>query len=191
MNTVRMKKAVFACFALVLPVMGVSCTVDGGGNGGGDVEDGGGNDNGGPPPTVVGACCAGDGTCSMIERSECAGDYQGDDTSCEPNPCPEPMGACCVGAECSTTPENECPGAYQGNGTECGLTACNVSPFTNEAEERGIDLIVIQGRQDQAGSGMAFADSDLFFTQWLVATLMMQNDGDRNVNEEDAIVALP
>lgn len=44
-------------------------------------------------PLVTGACCQGDGTCSVITETACdesGGNYQGDDTACEPNPCPQP-----------------------------------------------------------------------------------------------------
>lgn len=45
----------------------------------------------GPCETHVGACCFPDGSCSRAYQNGCAlsgGDYQGDGTSCTPNPCP-------------------------------------------------------------------------------------------------------
>ena len=52
-----------------------------------------------------GACCLGD-LCVILSPDDCAarsGDYKGDDTKCDPNPClpPDPTGACCVGGTCS------------------------------------------------------------------------------------------
>ncbi|MCA9727168.1 MAG: hypothetical protein KC729_05745, partial [Candidatus Eisenbacteria bacterium] len=60
------------------------------------------NDAGALPCPVVGeptgACCFADGTCSVETEADCAtagGSYQGNDTTCEPNPCDQPTGACC------------------------------------------------------------------------------------------------
>jgi hypothetical protein len=52
---------------------------------------------------VLGACCTdadGDGvpeSCATAEEAECAGEWQGADTTCDPNPCPVPP-------ECELTP---------------------------------------------------------------------------------------
>ncbi len=49
---------------------------------------------GGPPPTPTGACCI-DTTCSITTQVGCTsqgGTYQGDNTTCDPNPC----GACSI-----------------------------------------------------------------------------------------------
>jgi len=35
----------------------------------------------------MGACCAADGTCSMTTQADCQGQYQGDGTDCDPDPC--------------------------------------------------------------------------------------------------------
>jgi hypothetical protein len=45
----------------------------------------------GPDCSARGACCAADGTCSVTTQSGCQGTYQGDDTSCSPNPCEPPV----------------------------------------------------------------------------------------------------
>jgi hypothetical protein len=73
-----------------------------------------------PPP--VGACCAPDGTCVVSSAEECIGTYQGNDTVCDPNPCPLPLGACCVGVACSQTTEGDCAiagGVWIGEGLPC------------------------------------------------------------------------
>jgi hypothetical protein len=61
------------------------------------------NQNGIPdecdPPTT-GACCLIDGSCGIQTASACNqanGTYQGDGSTCDPNPCP-PAGACCGAA---------------------------------------------------------------------------------------------
>lgn len=48
----------------------------------------------------AGACCFSDGTCSLDDEADCiasGGSFEGIGTSCEPNPCPGPTGACCDG----------------------------------------------------------------------------------------------
>jgi len=39
-------------------------------------------------PVPEGACCFGDGSCTFGAPEDCTGDYQGDGSVCEPNPCP-------------------------------------------------------------------------------------------------------
>lgn len=84
-----------------------------------------------PPVTPTGACCI-DGDCSITTEVFCnlaGGDYQGDDTVCDPNPCPQPppTGACCVGESCSIETEDDCTGmggTYQGDDTTCDPNPC-------------------------------------------------------------------
>jgi spore coat protein A len=83
-------------------------------------------------PTPTGACCAADGSCSAVldPGSACAGDYRGTGTSCTPNPCLQPVGACCLpGAEgtCTSETEGACAaldGLFQGVGTTCAEAVC-------------------------------------------------------------------
>jgi hypothetical protein len=49
-----------------------------------------------PPPE--GACCLADGCCAVGPQSECVGIYQGDGTTCEPNPCATPIRSTSWGA---------------------------------------------------------------------------------------------
>lgn len=90
-----------------------------------------------PCPTVViprGACCLPNfGGCVVIEAEECAlagGVYQGDNSGCDPNPCPPPpvFGACCIGEECSITTEADCAGAWEGPDTVCDPNPCIAVP---------------------------------------------------------------
>ena len=39
-------------------------------------------------PVLEGACCFTDGSCTFGAPEDCTGDYQGDGTVCDPNPCP-------------------------------------------------------------------------------------------------------
>jgi hypothetical protein len=99
-----------------------------------------------PPPSLdlafvitntggaFGACCdPATGFCSILTAIECqtkGGTYQGDGTSCTPNPCPPPIGACCISEgmpgqpNCLVISRVECEsifgGAYLGDGTSCG-----------------------------------------------------------------------
>ena len=79
----------------------------------------------------VGACCFLTGACTVLNAVECAdnaGAYQGDNSECAPNPCPQPTGACCfpVG-DCTLVTEEAClaaTGAFQGDGTVCDPNPC-------------------------------------------------------------------
>jgi len=93
-----------------------------------------------PTTPAVGACCNLDtGACAVLTAEQCAAQtyahsYQGDNTSCSPNPCPSPAGqtgACCnldTGG-CSILTESECAAQgyasfYQGDGTLCVPNPC-------------------------------------------------------------------
>ena len=80
----------------------------------------------------TGACCVGE-TCSITTEEHCgviSGVYQGDDTTCDPNPCV--TGACCKQSfggimSCEQLTETECisdGGVFQGVGTLCETTHC-------------------------------------------------------------------
>ena len=52
---------------------------------------------------VAGACCMADGSCLQNFTFQCAavgGVFHGPGTSCTPNPCPQPVGACCFDTTC-------------------------------------------------------------------------------------------
>src|SRR5438552_9013857 len=108
---------------------------------------------GGGFPTF-GACCFDDGTCEVLTELGCTtggGIYQGDGSVCEPNPCPQPTGACCVGTDCSIQTESDCTdmgGTYQGDDTTCDPNPC---PATG-ACCIGIDCS-IQTESDCTGAG--------------------------------------
>jgi spore coat protein A len=84
------------------------------------------------PQTITGACCQGS-TCSLQTPNACLalpGAYQGDGTSCSPNPCFVPTGACCAAnGTCTEGTQSACTsagGAYQGDGSACAGTDCPI-----------------------------------------------------------------
>ncbi|MCA9727383.1 MAG: choice-of-anchor D domain-containing protein [Candidatus Eisenbacteria bacterium] len=78
-----------------------------------------------------GACCVPDGTCRLDIQPDCEADggvFQGEGTSCNPDPCPPPLGACCspLGA-CTEVTEIDCSDlghVWQGPGTSCTPNPC-------------------------------------------------------------------
>lgn len=56
--------------------------------------------------------------------AEASGNYQGGGTTCNPNPCPEPSGACCVVAACTLVTQGACAGQWLGAGTVCTPNPC-------------------------------------------------------------------
>jgi spore coat protein A len=83
------------------------------------------------PPASTGACCFGDGNCQILSSTDCTnqgGAYEGDGTSCSPNPCPQPQGACCfLDESCLVLTQDDCNtqgGSYQGDDTDCDPNPC-------------------------------------------------------------------
>jgi spore coat protein A len=82
------------------------------------------------PPALPGACCVA-GACSQLTQTECAsrgGTFQGAGTSCSPNPCAAPTGACCAASgSCSVVTSSTCAstgGVYRGDLTTCSPNPC-------------------------------------------------------------------
>ncbi|MDH3786222.1 MAG: hypothetical protein OEV00_12960, partial [Acidobacteriota bacterium] len=91
--------------------------------------------SGGP----TGACCDGD-SCSIVAGiGACTGTYQGDGTTCTPNPCTGPaLGACCAtDGTCTEGTQADCEmtvgSVYQGDGSTCLLAQCPIAltPFVD------------------------------------------------------------
>ncbi len=90
------------------------------------------------PSAPTGACCAEDGGCSVVldPGGACVAPsvYQGEGTTCDPNLCPQPTGACCIpnaSATCNELTADDCAtagGAFQGDLTTCAATTCPVLP---------------------------------------------------------------
>jgi hypothetical protein len=93
------------------------------------------------PSAPTGACCAAEGSCSVVTDpgGACTGTYQGAGTSCSPNLCPQPTGACCLPdatATCSEVTALDCTaqgGTFQGDFELCSATECPVvlEPFVD------------------------------------------------------------
>ena len=83
------------------------------------------------PQTTVGACCNGT-TCSLTAPAACLPPavYQGNGTTCTPNPCVIVTGACCANSgTCTEATQTSCVasgGGYRGDGTSCGAMYCPV-----------------------------------------------------------------
>ena len=79
-------------------------------------------------PDPTGACCYTNGSCAVHTQTECTGGggtYQGNGTTCSPNPCPAPSGACCsTDGSCTVTLLANCSGTWQGGGTTCTPNPC-------------------------------------------------------------------
>jgi hypothetical protein len=79
-----------------------------------------------------GACCSTDGTCMFTTAAGCTGSgqtWQGAETTCSPNPCPQPpIGGCCrATAACVDIDQFQCSGqggTWLGAGTRCESGAC-------------------------------------------------------------------
>jgi spore coat protein A len=94
------------------------------------------------PQTTSGACCAPDDSCTIeAGQSVCLGlgagySYEGNGTTCSPNPCFVPTGACCADdGSCQEATEADCTtagvifadgGTYQGDGSSCSTVECPV-----------------------------------------------------------------
>ena len=83
------------------------------------------------PPT--GACCASKTLeCTIETQADCEkafGTYQGDGTTCDPDPCAPVQGACCFGESCAVMTAGDCngqEGEYLGNGTNCADAPCEL-----------------------------------------------------------------
>ncbi|MHC5016837.1 MAG: multicopper oxidase domain-containing protein [Planctomycetota bacterium] len=84
------------------------------------------------PLVISGGCCQG-AICTIETPADCTtlgGVYQGDGTSCSPNPCVEPFGACCASnGTCTEDTQSTCEGGggmFQGDGSTCGTVECEI-----------------------------------------------------------------
>ena len=90
------------------------------------------------PAAATGACCAENGGCSVVldPGGACVAPsvFQGSGTTCDPNLCPQPVGACCIpdaSATCNEVTQEACTtagGAFQGDSSSCAATTCPVIP---------------------------------------------------------------
>ncbi len=114
-----------------------------------------------------GACCFVDGSCQVLTAEDCSGaegSYQGDDSSCDPNPCPQPEGACCFDdGSCVVQTEAKCDagsGVYQGDFTSCDPNpcpqpegACCLEDGTCQVAEQELCKVELLGTYQGDGTG--------------------------------------
>ena len=90
------------------------------------------------PTGAVEACCETNGDCSLtvVGSGTCGGTTLSGVDSCEPNQCPQPIGACCnVDETCSDTVDRlsceSAGGSFQGSNSACsqGNVNCGLTPF--------------------------------------------------------------
>jgi hypothetical protein len=76
-----------------------------------------------PCASGAGACCTSAGDCSMALQPNCPDEWHGEWTTCAPNPCPQPEGACChyMDGSCTLETQANCmsPNIWLGEGTTC------------------------------------------------------------------------
>jgi hypothetical protein len=87
------------------------------------------------PIPVTGACCFPDDHCEVLGQADClvlGGEYQGDDTTCDPNPCLVPAGACCFAdGHCEVLTAAACvgySGIWLGAEVPCDPNPCAQPP---------------------------------------------------------------
>jgi spore coat protein A len=93
------------------------------------------------PPLPIFSCCAANGDCSLDDTVSCSAGGGTPDigsTTCEPNPCSQPVGACCNLEEtCSDGVARDvceaAAGSFPGAASACSDTAvdCGLTPFVD------------------------------------------------------------
>jgi len=88
------------------------------------------------PTGPVEACCEADGGCSLTVTGTCTNNPLPGVSSCEPNQCPQPVGACCnLDETCSDSVDRlvceTAGGIFQGAGSGCNQASvdCGLTPF--------------------------------------------------------------
>ena len=96
---------------------------------------------------LTGACCVGI-VCSVGTQAACTGTYQGNGTTCSPDPCAPPVtGACCATiGSCSVTTQAACTGNYRGAATTCTPNTCPV--FSELVSNGGFEVAGFGGATD-------------------------------------------
>jgi spore coat protein A len=81
------------------------------------------------PPIGAEACCTIEGFCTLEDPAACAGTVLPGVTSCTPNQCPQPQGACCTDlGTCTVIGQADCVNqgdTFQGEGTPCDPNPCS------------------------------------------------------------------
>jgi hypothetical protein len=113
---------------------------------------------------VMGACCFPSGACEVLSAPIClaqGGNYQGDNTNCTVNPCPQPpTGACCIASGCIIVWSGGCieqGGIYNGDNTTCAAGLCDSYRFEvepNNTKAQANEIVLLSG-QTLVGSATA------------------------------------
>lgn len=113
-------------------------------------------------PEPNGACCL-NGTCNIVTEAQClsaGGEFQGDYTTCDNDPCVEPTGACCISDGCYTLEEAICLGAggsWQGDDTPCESKTCGTpcpADLNEDGTVDGADLAEVLGYWQLSGGDL-------------------------------------
>ncbi len=81
--------------------------------------------------TANGSCCYPGGNCQLTIEEDCATGVWSD-SPCDPNPCPQPQRACCLGEDCMLMTQDDCrnaAGTWKMLETDCSGEPC----FTADA----------------------------------------------------------
>ncbi len=135
-----------------------------------------------PCPGPGGACCFPDGTCIIYTARVCAaegGSYQGDNTTCRPNPCPANVGACCTCGTCTMTTQAGCTGYWLGQNSTCSPNPCQPKArFKGRALARGGNLLARGGMAARSvGSGIGRVKAGPRVNPCPGSDLLMNADG--------------
>jgi len=92
------------------------------------------------------SCCFGSGDCALLTPGSCSaqgGTTDANSTTCTPNPCPQPHGACCnPGESCSESVARDvcetAGGSFQGAGSVCASVDCGLEPFVDALPVPGV-----------------------------------------------------
>ena len=132
----------------------------------------------------LGACCMPTGECLQHVEAQClaeGGTFQGIGTSCDPNPCPQPTGACCISAQTCVDGQTyaNCtswPGEWAGPFTQCFADLCPICDDGDANQDSYVDLADYAKFQMCFGSPAAAGDCKC---------LDMDNDNDVDLDDCD------
>jgi hypothetical protein len=96
---------------------------------------------------LTGACCVAT-VCSVTTQGACTGTFQGNGTTCSPDPCAPPVvGACCTTTgSCTVTTQAACTDNFRGAATTCTPNTCPVS--SELASNGGFEIAGFGGPTD-------------------------------------------
>ena len=94
------------------------------------------------PPVGNVACCTTEGFCTLEDPGTCAGTVLPGVTTCTPNPCPQPQGACCSTlGNCQVLGQADC--VNQGDAFQGELTTCEPNPCSGAGLAKFVDPLPI------------------------------------------------